>query len=160
MALHTGLKSLDSLTALSSGCDLWIVADPSQSRWTRKIDWYLNFQLQRAQTHRSPGKSAELDRLLGSLELEAPIFELKSLAPLMVASSRLLPNRQTVLVPMPDDLDDWVKRCHELWKSMSCPTTRVFLPESVQPEAFCSRWAAKEASGFIEIVPDRELLNV
>jgi hypothetical protein len=154
------LKSLDSLTALAPGCDLWIVADPSHSKWTRKIDWYLNFQLQRAQTHQSPRKSGELDRVLDSLELDAPVVELKPLAPLMVASARLLPNRQTVLVPLSDDIEGWVKRCHEVWQSMNRPTTRVFLPDSVQPEAFGGRWPSKDAVGAIELVPEREFLNV
>lgn len=156
------VKTLDALTALVPGADLWIVSDLERSKWARKIDGYLNFQLMRAEPKASPELSPELRTIMDSWDFEAPSVEIKPDAPLMVASSDLLPNRQTVLVPFEGNAEEWVAKCHSIWLGLRRPSLRIFLPDSFKAEVLERSWARSgikgEPSAVIEIVPDVELL--
>lgn len=39
------IKQLSYHTAFTPGSDLWIFSDKKTSFWTKKVDWYLNFQV-------------------------------------------------------------------------------------------------------------------
>ena len=80
------IRSLDPKTSLASGCDLWIVTEAARSKWARKIDWYLNFQILRASLHESKTISPELQAVMEKWDFEAPDVGAGSEAPLMIAS--------------------------------------------------------------------------
>jgi hypothetical protein len=67
----------------------------------------------------------------------------------MVASSSLLPNHQTVVIP---EVDDWVGACFRIWKGLNEPSVRVFLPPGLTRAAFEKKWPGDVAHGSVEIV--------
>ncbi len=144
------LKTVDSLTALSPGCDLWIVAEAQHSRWARKLDWYLNFQIQRAGLHKSRELSPEIQKVIQDCEVELPEIGTFRSAPLMIASENLLPNSKTIVVPQIQDAAGWVEACFKIWDDLGRPLTRVFLPDEMKAEAFNRAWAVKGAN--VELV--------
>lgn len=158
------VQHLDALTALSPGADLWIVADLVNSQWSRKIDWYLNFQLLRAEPRQRRELSAELRRVVDEWDYEVPQIEVPDPAPLMVASSDLLPNSQTVLIPVVQDKDSWVQACHKVWVGLGRPNVRIFLPSSVPSRQFEDRyariWPSEDQTATVEIVTESETLNI
>lgn len=144
---------LENDFALTVGCDLWIVADNESSRWSRRIDWLLNFQMRRAALHRTAQLSPELSKLIKDCEADpVPVPDLATHAPLMIASARLLPAQTTVMIPSGTG-DDWAKACHRVWMSLERPLARIFLPEGVTAEHFTRHWPTdeKEPRG-IEVV--------
>lgn len=150
------LKVLDPNNALTSGSRLWVVSDLEKSHWARKIDWYLNFQLLRAEPHRSPELSPEIKSVMERWEFDAPEISIAERAPLMVASSKLLPNTQTVMVPLSAKEELWVKACHRIWQDLGRPTMRVFLPEESTVEGFSKHWPKADQEAAIELVADGE----
>ena len=156
------MKTVDGVQALEAGCALWLIGDAERSAWSRKIDWHLNFQVLRALAHQSPRLSPELRRVLEEAEVEAPELETVSeQAPLMIASRELLPNEQTVFVPVAEEGDAaWVKACHRVWESLGRPQAMFFLLDHMEPEAFTKSWPKDDRSAAVELVLARELSAV
>lgn len=145
---------------LQAGADLWLMADPVTSAWTRNIDWYLNWQIMRAECRQAPRPAPELLRIEEEWGCEHPSVATEATAPLMIASSRLLPNRQTVVIPFSGDIDAWVKACVRVWQEMKLPTTRVFLPEAISIDAFQKSWPRRDSLGEMDLVaPPKENLK-
>jgi hypothetical protein len=125
---------------LEPGADLWVVTDLDESEWSQKIDWYLNFQLVRSSIHKVPDQSSELQDVIKKWEFDPPDVEISKQSPLMVASSDLLPNHSTVLIPLGGDVKAWAKRVFDLWKKLDEPSLRVFLPKNIDAKSFGSAW--------------------
>ncbi len=148
-------EPIDELKALSPGCDVWMVADPAVSKWTRKIDWYLGFQMMKAAGHTARELPPELKTILQQEEIELPSLSSGAGqdAPLMVASCGRLPAKMAVVVPFKDNLADWAEKCHGIWQNLKCPPVRVFLPDAVSADSFISSWPAKNGvSAAVEVV--------
>jgi|GEM_PF-1442158 len=63
------INLLSKSKAFSPGSDLWIIPELSYSAWSRKIDWYLNFQLGRAMNHKRSPISTFLHTVLVETEM-------------------------------------------------------------------------------------------
>jgi hypothetical protein len=150
------ITALDAENALSSGAKLWILADLGHSRWTERIDWYLNFQINRAEPHTTPQIGEKLNAVLAETEFVAPEVKLLEKAPLMVSSSELLPNHVTVVVPLADSASEWVLRGYAVWTELGRPELRVFLPESVSLSTFQSAWPREGEASAVQVVSPRE----
>jgi hypothetical protein len=160
-------KTITAQAALTGGCGLWIVAEPEKSKWARKIDWYLNFQLVRAEDHDQPKTASELKEIVQKWHVEPVRIEVEPDAPLMVASAQLLPVARTVLIPFTGDAQAWARVCSEVRKNLQQPATRIFLPESLEAEAFARAWpkstgtsSAETVAAPIEIVSDKEYAHL
>ena len=114
------LKHQTFAGAFSEGADLWLIPSPQISHWSRQIDWYLNLQVARAQSHESPVNSNS--------------------APLLIASRRLVPARQTVIIPEQENQEQWITQSYEVWRSLNFPHLKVFLPPDILAETFQSVW--------------------
>jgi hypothetical protein len=147
---------IDSANALTPGCEVWMVAGLNESAWTRRIDWYLNFQMVRAEPHRAPELSEDLKRILQTSEMDAPVVTHAPWAPLMVASAGLLPNSKTIQVrSSPDGAPEkWVKSCHSIWSKLGRPRSRIFLPDRMRVDVFEKVWPSADRSA-IECVNPR-----
>ena len=128
-----------SENALAPGCDVWIAAEPERSRWSRKIDWYLGFQLMKAAGHETATLSPSLKSILAHEEMASVEVAAAADAPLMVASRKLLPNTTTVMVPF-KETKSWVEACHRVWTGLNQPRIRVFLPDDLSSEDFLGAW--------------------
>lgn len=141
------LKKLVNPGAFGQGADLWIIPDPKNSSWARKIDWYLNLQIQRAKNHQPQKISSFLKTILENNELELPEFDIKGDTPLLVNSHNHLPTRSVLHVPMADTPDKWVEECYKIWTGLSEPTVRFFLPEEISEDFFEKKWPKDKQAG-------------
>ena len=125
------VQTLSQAGALTAGSELWILPGLEQSAWCHKIDWYLNFRLVKSSMHRPLKLSERFIEMSQDWEfpLETSSFEHKD--QLLVASSRLLPNRYVVQIEFKESLDLWLKEYVEVWKSLKRPTSRLFLPDGI-----------------------------
>lgn len=122
------LSVLSQASALNPGSDLWVVPDLEKSQWTAKLDWYLNFQICKSSRHNQPITPEFIDSVLAETELPKKAFKNRDLAPLMIASSELLPNKWVVILPWHGDLTKWTSEIFEIWQKLKEPSLRVFLP--------------------------------
>src|SRR5690606_36925124 len=95
---------LSMASAFNPGHDLWVVTDPSASRWTLRLDWYLNFQVVRAQSHQSLAMPTEIDGILREIEWTPPAPKAKESSPLLVSCEGRLPARWVAMIPHSNNL--------------------------------------------------------
>lgn len=148
------MKTLDAALALSNGRITWIVADLDHSKWASRIDWYLNFQITRSEPHRPASFAPELQEIIEKWEFEAPAVRLNPVSPLMIASPELVPNHQTVVVPVRGSEAEWVLACHRVWVGLGRPPVRLFLPEGFKPASVANRWPKADEDADVELVPE------
>ena len=128
--------------ALSTGSDLWIVADLNHSKWTSKIDWYLNFQIVKASRHESPQVSDFLKEALQQTGLPAPQVTVGK-GPLLIQSEFLLPNKWVLVLPFEEDLKNWMTKVAEIWNGLQKPSVRIFLPTGQTSSPQTAAWFEK-----------------
>lgn len=143
------MQERDALTALSPGAQLWLIPTLEVSEWSRRIDWYLGFQIRRSRPYRRFDFGPDIRQLMEAYEEPLPKIPRTDHAPLMVASTSLLPNHQTVVIPSEVD---WVATCHRVWKGLDEPAARIFLPPGLSPADFKKKWPSGTEHGSIEIV--------
>ena len=143
---------VDSLSALSPGRQTWIVPDLGRSRWAQRIDWYLNFQIARAAPHQPATFAPELQDVIEKCELSVPTVRFNPAGPLMISSSDLLPNHQTIVIPVAVGEAEWVMASHRIWIGLGRPPTRLFLPSGVSAAAFENRWPKAAHDADLELV--------
>ena len=120
-------RSLSHHTALTPGADLWILPNKTHSFWTKRLDWYLNFQISKPHPH--PQISSQQRRQLQEWELPLVTTSLK-VDLLMIASDNLLPNKQTVILPfIQKKWATWIQQAHHISINLKSPTLRLFLPD-------------------------------
>lgn len=118
---------LNHRNAFTTGATLWITSDLNTSSWTRKINWYLNFQIFKFK------KAKELSESQLALLDEAD-FEFKNIKSgsnsLLVFSKELLTNEKTLLIEF-SDIASWVSTAKKYWENLNKPSLRFFTPDSV-----------------------------
>ena len=133
------IKQLSYHTAFTPGSDLWIFPDKKTSFWTKKIDWYLNFQISKPFPHiaLSDQQIKQLNKEWGFTYF-ALDGENKTL---MIGSKNFLPNTKTVILPfVREDLKSWLYKAYKVWKGINCPTLRLFLPDNQHHTNIKDRW--------------------
>lgn len=134
------MRSLISqASALNPGADLWIVPDLNHSKWTSKIDWYLNFQIVKATRRESPRISPFLNEVLENTGLSVPNFKTE-LAPLLIQSQSLLPNKWVLVVDYTNDMQSWVTQIAKVWEDLQRPSLRIFLPSGQSASPLSESW--------------------
>lgn len=141
--------------AFTVGAELWLVPDVGHSHWTRKIDWYLNFQMLRASAHSAPVVAPQLLELLKDEGLAAPTASSQLLAPLMISTAHRLPARYAVHLPYQGNLRDWLKRVAQIWHHMRHPSTRLFLPTGVNFSECQAAWGEPDSQN-VSVVMDSD----
>ena len=152
-----GLQNLTDNSAFSPGSDLWILPDPKVSHWARKIDWYLNFQFARAEHHLPPVLEPGLLSLLQEEKLAPPSISANLRAALMVSSGHRLPAIQTVEVPFDGNLGEWLTKVTSIWRDLSRPTLRLFLPRGITVTQAEALWPSPSSqTGGVSAVADSD----
>ena len=148
------MNILSQASALNPGSDLWIVPDFPNSKWTQKLDWYLNFQMIRSTRHLTP----ELRNytLFVQRETGLPSFESKTAdwQPLMITSEAFLPNKWVVLVPGAEDFNSWVKEVSKIWANLQKPNLRIFLPTGQSASSIEKAWSKQHSFQDFTVVLD------
>jgi hypothetical protein len=127
--------------ALGPGAELWVVPEQKHSQWNRQIDWHLNYQITKSQLHSPLRLSPAVQNILDQCELEnLDWLETKNQRLLILASPNL-PNRWVLVLGGADEFDQWLSESVAVWKSLSLPPIRFFLPKSQTPLSFEKKWA-------------------
>lgn len=130
------IQILSPVNAFNPGSDLWCLPHFEHSRWVKKVDWYLNFQLTKSLLHEKKVHAPQLTKLIedtGSPIFKSPLPEKKSL---MISSDKLLPNRWTIMVPYEQNISLWVSEIQKIYTQMKSPTLRIFLPHNEEERNF------------------------
>lgn len=129
-------KVLTQANSLSSGSTLWILPQPTASRWSAKIDWYLNGLITRSEQRQPQTLSPTLTKILKDEDLNAPLTPSNKHAPLLISSHPYLPNHKTLVVDYEGNVKDWINSFIEVWAKIQRPSIRVFLPSTVKSNYF------------------------
>ncbi len=146
------ISKLESLSAFSPGSKLWVVADQKHSRWAEIIDWELGFQLTRADQHKDPIAGERLEEIVKACEMKVETPKTKDSSPLMVGSTKYLPNTYTVKIPYEGEKQSWIKNVTSVWANLNFPPVRIFLPKGIEFEEFKKHWASKDVAQEISVV--------
>lgn len=133
-------QTLYRAKAFGPGADMWVIPEGSNSPMAKKVDWYLNFQVARAELHSVMPVSPELKKIIVENDLDLPEPKLSAGAPLMIASSQHFPTSQIIEIKVQSSLNDWVSRIQNIWLKLRRPRMRVFLPNDLTPEDFEKIW--------------------
>ncbi|HVK62673.1 MAG TPA: hypothetical protein VM432_14035 [Bdellovibrionales bacterium] len=147
------MKVVDQLEAFSPSSQVWLVPDLEHSEWTKKIDWYLNYQIKRSTPHTPALFSKELEEVIARSEFESPTVRLDPQAPMMIACEKLVPAAQTVVVPFKTDAD-WISTCHRVWVGLARPSVRIFLPRGMTMAGFTKVWPKQDSDGAVEVLTE------
>lgn len=135
----TQTEQRNELPGISAGCDIWIVPTQTPSRFTQRIDWLLNFQIGKFEHSSRVSLPAELVEIAKASEVEIPSVQADAQAPLMISSSELLPNKQTIAVPYAS-AEQWIADLKRIWSQLQSPKMRVFLPKALPQKKAESLW--------------------
>ncbi len=122
------ITTLSQASALNPGAELWVTADLEKSKWTAKIDWYLNFQIVKASRHQPPPLSEFLIKIIEKTNVEVQKMKPMTSASLLIYSQALLPNKWVAVVPYHDNLKEWMKNIYKVREQLQNPSLRIFLP--------------------------------
>lgn len=134
------MQILSAASSLNPGSDLWILPAPAESRWPQRIDWYLNYQIHRASSHRMPLKSEPLNELLAEIDWPLPDLQAAPKGPLLIVSDGHLPARWLIVLPHEGETPTWVQKAWQVWSGLGRPSFRVFLPTGLDQNAFAQFW--------------------
>ncbi len=148
------LSVLSQASALKQGAQLWVLPDISNSRWTVKIDWYLNFQICKAQRHTLRELPDFVEKVITDTGIEKPAIKYDEHSTLLIASEHLLPNKWVALVPVHKNYAQWAKQVFETWASLQTPSLRVFLPAGYSAGDFNEHWRSHDKFEDFTIVLD------
>lgn len=118
--------------AFNPGDALWVLPQPEKCSWSRKLDWYLNFQFTRSSFHQKPQLEAAFDEILRENELSPPTLAARTTAPLMVSTRSIMPLTQVVLLPFESSLKQWLDSVANIASGLQQTHVRLFLPSGIQ----------------------------
>ncbi len=124
------IKELNQRGALELGDDLWILPQKSQSLWTNKIDWYLNFIIERLNNKHTYKYSSSFKELEKKWDFQVNIPVQKISDNILINSEDRLPNSKTLLIPIQENFESWLETCFESWEKLKKPSLRLFFPDS------------------------------
>ncbi len=151
------ITTLSQASALNPGAELWVTADLPKSKWTAKIDWYLNFQIVKASRHQPPPISDFLVKIIEKTNLEVPKLAPLTSSSLLIHSQSFFPNKWVAVVPYNDNLKEWMTRIFKVCEQLQNPTLRIFLPAGQQTATVTEELVSTEDEKEITLVLD--LLN-
>ena len=134
------IKILYKVGALGPGSSLWIIPHLTHSPWSQKINWHLNFQISKMKFLKTQELNSKLKTILKSHNI--PVYKKKvtSSLPLLIESHFFLPNSKIVELPSTKTHKEWIDLAHKVWKKLSKPSLRLFLPESFPISEFQNIW--------------------
>jgi len=139
----------------AEGSQLWVIPDKSSSQWAQTLDWYLNFQISKANTFIRSEMADGLQEIIREEEVETIEIPSQEGKPLLIASPKHLPNLMTVVLSFDEThKQDWLTAIKKAWLELGKPSLRVFLPRNLSEAAF-TEFSKNNLSGEITFVLDK-----
>jgi hypothetical protein len=152
------LNNLNTASAFNPGSELWVIPELDASSVSRKIDWYLNFQIYQFLNHKKSELSDRVKEILQACELKKFDFvETKKSKKLgiLISSSTLLPNRWTYYIEGSHALSGWLEQIQMVWTGLGKPSLRIVAPSNYTYSEFKEKIDAKEFEDPISVVIDK-----
>lgn len=146
------IQKVTKANAFSPGKNTWFLPQLSHSKWTRKVDWYLNFVISRADNHNSAQLSPKLESIISENELPLQPIKCDDKAPALFASHSRLPNHQTIVINFNNDIQTWVTEIQKIWQNLNQPQSRIFLPVDISIDEFKNLWPKTESDSELDVV--------
>lgn len=135
------VQTISQANSYNPGADLWVLSPLEQSHSTQRLDWYLNFQIAKADFHQQKNMSEELEIIIRECDLELYNYLPQNNDGLLINVKHLLPARWALVQPILNPFPSWVEKIHFYWKSLQQPSLRIFLPKEKTTSDFNSHWA-------------------
>lgn len=133
------ILALNQLSALSTGADLWVCPDITNSHWSAQLDWQLNHQIRKGQSYKTQVLDAEVKGLL--YENQISWNDVSAISDnLLISSSFQLPSRWVLVIPWNGQLQKWVMSVVQHWEKIGKPSLRIFLPQNIALADFSREW--------------------
>lgn len=123
---------------------MWVLPSPLNSLWSRKIDWYMNFQITRGLQHQSGSRSKHLEEILSRVAWKLPGEFNTEQDPLLIAVGPRLPC--TWLLILEDFVADKksfgraLPVLSKVWSDLKEPRLRLFAPLDFSKEMMVDLW--------------------
>lgn len=147
---------ISSASAFNAGHDLWVVPDRKGSRWTLRLDWYLNFQISRGERRRTRALEEPVKALLEESGLTDPGRPEAEGLPLLIGADGRLPARWVLLLPTTEASQPWVEQLAEVWTKLQKPTMKVFLPTGWEGTPFMEAWKRHSSLENFALILDQD----
>ncbi len=121
-------QKLSQAAALSPGSDLWIFAQPRISAFSRKIDFYLNFQMAKAEQREFPSLSKKLKEIIEQNDLGELLKPIPTPNTILISAQTQLPCTQVVVINEVGNKENYIEAVFDIWKKLGKPSVRVFMP--------------------------------
>lgn len=125
-----GVPILSKNEAFYPGEDLWLLADLTHSLWAKKLNWYLNFQIETTPMHHFVIKP-QLSAIMDKYSINEKKHPTRKNSPLLIASQDLVPNKWTLVVPYQNS-EQWLNQIKNIIEEMKIKSVRVFSPEKLE----------------------------
>lgn len=140
------ITRLTPFNALSIPADLWVLPSIKKSKWTQEIDYYIRFQITKAQSRVKSDVDPQLKKILENELVWEP--EGTTQGPLMIVPQDNLPAKCILYLETPSET--WLNQAYEVWKNLNRPSIKLFLPAGVKENDIQSQWKEFANLSFIE----------
>jgi hypothetical protein len=156
--LQKGPQTLFKNGALGPGAMLWVLPSGDESDWKIQIDWYLNFQISKAQKYKFSEPDPEFSKFLDNYEII--VKRSKTGENIFIACENLLPCQMLTLIPIENNsLELWIQKVCETWIQLQRPSFRIFLPNNFPVIRFYEMWPEKSLNIDLTLVPSKSSVN-
>lgn len=143
------INPISSASAFSSGSQLWAFCQPECSFWSRKVDWYLNYQVAQALAQKPLEVHPQAYAIFKGAGYElTPLPSMNSKANILIAPQTTAPASQIIFIYFDHSTEEWLNRVVTAWQNLDKPSLRIFLPEDVSStacESFFKRYQSSVA---------------
>jgi hypothetical protein len=144
---------MTSHQSFQSGAELWITPHPTQSSWTAKIDWLINFQILKAKQLKPQMMSPELKQIQQLCQIHAPEQQPTPERFLFPVGDHL-PTQWLAVMPYTETEQNFLAETLSILKSFQAKTVRIFLPKSIKLDLAKKFFEQKKSSVEIQWIPE------
>jgi hypothetical protein len=144
------IKLISNEEAFSEGADIWVLATPTFSEWTKRLDWPLNLQISKASNYLPKKLSPELMAIVQQNDLKFDTTEPEK-KNLIIASEGMIPASRVVIVPG-ENWETWSKAAVKMWQDLNQPPARFFIPAFAKWDKVKNSWPSAANIETVEIV--------
>ncbi len=152
------LNNLNTANAFNPGSELWVIPELEASPISRKIDWYLNFQIHQYLNHKKAELSDRVKEILQACELKnLNLMETRNSKKLgiLISSSNLLPNRWTYYIEGSKAIVGWLDQINDVWQGLGKPSIRIVAPSDYSFSEFKDKLDSQKFDGNVSVVIDK-----
>lgn len=128
------VTKLNHATALSTYADIWMLPPFNETKWSKIVDYYLNFMILKSQNKKSAQLNDNLKSILLKEDIPNTVMTEKSKTPLMVAAQNYLPAKQIIYFNHLESLNEYTVAINKIALQLRSSSIKVFIPETMSTD--------------------------